>query len=228
MSVHQGHRARVKEKFLDNGFHGMHPHEILEFLLFFSIPRGDTNPIAHELIATFGSITEVFDAPIEELIKIKGIGESSAILIKSVPQFAREYAQGQNLNNRITTTYEAGNHLVPKFIGRTKETFFVTMLDNKSHIIKDVLVSEGTVNQVSVNVRKVVELSIKYQAVKVVMAHNHPKGFAFPSTSDEYTTYKIRDALNLIGIELFDHLIVVEDDYVSMRDSGCMNKYLPE
>ncbi|MFI3227822.1 MAG: DNA repair protein RadC [Clostridia bacterium] len=224
MSVHQGHRNRVKEKFLENGFRGMHPHEKLEFLLFFSIPRGDTNPIAHNLLERFGNIAGVFDATIEELSKVKGVGINTAILIKAIPQFAREYAESTRTLNIISSTTEAGKHMLPKFIGCTRETLYITLLDNKSNVIKDVFISEGTVNQVSVNVRKIIELSIKYEASRVILGHNHPNGLALPSLADEYTTNKVRDALALIGVDLFDHIVVADDDYVSMYDSGYFSK----
>lgn len=220
MSIHNGHRQRVKEKFLDKGLDGMHPHEVLEFLLFFSVPRGDTNPIAHNLIKRFGNIAGVFDAQFEELMKIEGIGVNSAMLIKAVPQFMREYAQSTCELKIINSSKSAGEYFLPKFIGRTEETFFAVLLDNKSHILKDVLISTGSVNQVNVNIRRMVELSLKHQAAVVILAHNHPNGRAKPSMADISTTNKIKSALALVGITLSDHIIVANEDYISLADEG--------
>lgn len=220
MSVHNGHRQRVKDRFLEQGFVGMHPHEILEFLLFFSIPRGDTNPTAHILIEKYGSIAKVFDAPYEELIEIDGIGANSAILIKSLPQFAREYSQSSCDIKIINSTEVAGEYFMPHFVGRTEETLFLLTLDNKGSVIKNVLVAEGSVNQVNINVRKIVELSLKHNSSMVIIAHNHPNGVALPSLADISATKKVKSALELVGITLFDHIIVANDDYVSLADSG--------
>lgn len=220
MSVHDGHRKRVKKKFLDQGLEGMYPHEVLEFLLFFAVPRGDTNPIAHNLIKNYKNIAGVLDAPIEDLMNIDGIGENTAIFLKLLPEFFREYSIAKCEVNIIKNSKSAGEYYLPKFVGRTVESFFITLLDNKAHIIKDVLISVGTVNQVSVNVRKIVEIALKNNAALVILAHNHPNGVATPSLIDLTTTDKIKNALGLVNITLFDHIIVANEEYISLADIG--------
>ena len=222
MSIHTGHRKRVKAKFLESNTSNMYPHEILEFLLFFSIPRGDTNPIAHRLLDYFGSINLVFDARYEDLLKIEGIGENTATLLKSIPHLTREYLNAGNNNKILNSTSLAGEYLIPKFVGRTEETIILTMLDNKMGVIKCVILTEGSVNSAHLNTRKVVELCIQYQAATIVLAHNHPNGVAQPSTADIITTKKLKDALFLINVELVDHIIVANDTFISMADTNCI------
>lgn len=218
MSMHSGHRDRVKQKVLENGFQGMHHHEILEFLLFYSVPRSDTNPLAHALIEHFGGLEYVFEATVEELTEVKGIGEHTAILIHSIPLFAREYATASSKIKKIQSTTDATSFLIPKFIGRTEETFILVTLDNKSKITRDIIISRGTVNQISVHIRKIIEMSLKYKASRVIIAHNHPHGSATPSLTDIETTRKIKTALEQVGITLFDHIIVVGEEFLSMAE----------
>lgn len=218
MSIHSGHRDRVKQKILENGFLGMHHHEILEFLLFYSVPRSDTNPLAHELISHFGGLEYVFEASVEDLMKVKGVGEHSAILIHSIPLLAREYANASCKMEKITSTDDAEKFLIPKFIGRTQETFILVTLDNKSKITRDVIISEGTVNQINIHIRKIMEISLQYKASRVIIAHNHPHGSAYPSLIDIETTRKIKSALTSVGIILFDHIIVAGDECLSMME----------
>lgn len=220
MSIHNGHRNRIKQKFLEHGFQGFHPHEILEFLLFYSTPRRDTNPIAHELIEHYGDISSVFDAPFEELIKIKGVTENSATLIKSIPYFSRVYLESSHKNFILDSTDACGKYLIPKFIGRTDETVIIVLLDNKLSVINAKVLNEGSVNNTHIDVRKIVEHCIKHNASSVILSHNHPSGVALPSSADIHTTLKIKTTLQAIGIRLLDHIVVAGDDFVSMADSS--------
>ena len=220
MSVHKGHRKRVKEKILECGFKSMNPHEVLEFLLFFANPRGDTNPIAHTLLNHFGDIQSVFEASYEELLEINGIGENAAILILSIPHFSREYLSSKNKNTLLNTSALSGKYLIPRFVGRTEETVILTLLDNKMCVIKSLVLTEGSVNSTHINIRNVVELSLKHKASAIILAHNHPNGIALPSAADIHTTRKLREALILISVSLSDHIIVADDDFVSMADSN--------
>lgn len=219
MSIHKGHRQRVREKFLKSEFNSMHPHEILEFLLFFALRQGDTNPIAHELINEYGTLTGVFDAPYDDLLKIKGLGENSAILLKMIAPLAREYMSSSVENFSITSTKLAVEFLKPQFIGRVDETVVLTVLDNKSSVIKSDIIHVGSVNSVNVNVRKIVEYCFKYNASAIILAHNHPNGIAIPSNADIITTKKLKDAVELLGIKFLDHIVIGANDFVSMADN---------
>ena len=220
-NIHEGHRKRMKERFIKSGLDDFAPHNILELLLFYSIPRGDTNPVAHRLIDTFGSLSGVFDATPEELAKVDGVGENSAILISMIPQIARKYLEDKaDTANIVGGCSDIGAFLLPKFVGRTNEALMMVSIDNKNKIISCSVVAEGTVDSAKVSRRKIMEEAMKVKATRVILAHNHPCGVAVPSSEDVVMTKEIGRLFAQVGIELVDHIIVANDDYVSMAASG--------
>ena len=220
-NLHEGHRKRMKERFIKSGLDDFAPHNILELLLFYSIPRGDTNPVAHRLIDTFGSLSGVFDATPEELAKVDGVGENSAILISMIPQIARKYLEDKaDTANIVGGCSDIGEFLLPKFVGRTNEALMMVSIDNKNKIISCSVVAEGTVDSAKVSRRKIMEEAMKVKATRVILAHNHPCGVAVPSSEDVIMTKEIGRLFAQVGIELVDHIIVANDDYVSMAASG--------
>lgn len=220
-NIHEGHRKRMKERFLKSGLDDFAPHNVLEFLLFYSIPRGDTNPIAHRLIDAFGSLSGVFDATPEELMKVSGVGESTAILISMIPQMARKYLEDKaDAVNVVGGCGDIGAYLLPKFVGRTNEALMMVSIDNKNKVISCSVVAEGTVDSAKVSRRKVMEEAMKVKATRVILAHNHPRGVAVPSAEDVAMTREIGRLFAQVGIELVDHIIIADDDYVSMAASG--------
>lgn len=221
--MHEGHRERIKEKFLKNGLDYFEPHEILELLLFNAIPRKDTNEIAHKLLDNFGSLSGVFDAPYEELLKVEGIGQSSAALLKLIPQLSRCYLDDKQCDKaRVYNTESAGKMLLHKFIGRTNEVVVLLLLDSKGRQLYCGVVNEGSVNTVPIYIRKIVELAVRYNAASAILAHNHPSGNTMPSAGDMTSTKDVFQALQTVNVWLNDHIIVVEGDYFSMADSGLM------
>ena len=220
-NIHEGHRKRMKERFMKSGLDDFAPHNVLEFLLFYSIPRGDTNPIAHRLIDAFGSLSGVFDATPEELMKVSGVGESTAILISMIPQMARKYLEDKaDAVNVVGGCGDIGAYLLPKFVGRTNEALMMVSIDNKNKVISCSVVAEGTVDSAKVSRRKVMEEAMKVKVTRVILAHNHPRGVAVPSAEDVAMTREIGRLFAQVGIELVDHIIIADDDYVSMAASG--------
>ena len=221
MSVHDGHRSRMKNRFLEHGLDSFDDHNVLELLLFYAIPRGDVNPPAHELIKTFGSLAAVFDAPLDELVKVSGIGENTALLIKTIPQISRRYMISRTSSaNILNSTQNAGNYLMQFFYGERDEVVYMACLDAKCKVINCKLIFRGSVNSANISVRKLVENALLYNATSVIIAHNHTSGIALPSQEDLSTTRKIADALRAVDINLHDHIIVADDDYVSLADNG--------
>lgn len=221
--MHEGHRERVKAKFLQNGLDNFESHNILELLLYNVIPRKDTNIIAHKLLDTFGSLSGVFDAPYEELLKVEGIGSSAATLIKLIPQLCRHYLDDkQHDKNRIYNTESAGKMLLHKYIGRTNEVVVLLLLDSKGRQIYCGVVNEGSVNTVPIYVRRIMELAVRYNAAAAILSHNHPSGNTMPSAGDISSTKEVYKALAVVHVRLNDHIIVVDGDYFSMADSGLM------
>ncbi len=222
-SIHHEHRKRMKARFQKQGLDGLSDHEALELLLYFSVPRMDTNPIAHRLLDTFGTLHGVLDASPEALRSVNGIGESSALLLTLLREMMRRYATDKaekDLKNAsLNTTELLGAYLMPQFIGVAEERLIALATDIKGKVLGMEEMSRGTVRATDVNIRKLVEFAIRYQAASIILAHNHPGGLAIPSHDDMQTTRRIRDALQPLSIGLRDHIIVAGDDYVSMRDS---------
>ena len=217
MSIHSGHRKRLKERFLKSGFAGFEDHEVLELLLFYCIPRRDTNLIAHNLIERFGTFAQVLDAPISELKKVDGIGENAALFLSVLRQASGFYQINRNAKNKALTSTEAyGRYLVPYFSTQRREEVYLLCLDAKCMVLCCRKVGDGSINSTSISVRKIVEIALAANATSVVLAHNHPSGIAIPSAEDIATTKLVANALMMVDVVLNDHIIVADDDYTSM------------
>ena len=221
--IHAGHRQRVKERFLKEGLDAFAPHEILEMLLFFGIPRRDTNEIGHRLLDTFGSLSGVLEAPYGELTKVEGVTANAALLIAYAGRLARAYYDDRKACGTILQTVEqAGEYLRPKFLGRKEEAVYLVCLDNRDQVISGAVVREGSVNAADISVRTIVQHALAHNATQVILSHNHPSGFALPSRADVATTTRMAEALQAVDVHLLDHIIVAADDFVSMRDTPTM------
>lgn len=223
MSVHDGHRERMKSSFKKNGLDSMNDVNALELLLFYAIPRRDTNVIAHTLLDHFGSLSRVFSASIQELCAVEGVGENTAVLISMIPQLVRKsMVSDAEKITVIKNSKDAGKYLVPRFAFEQDEVALLVCLDSQKRVIGCFELGRGVVNKVSVDVRKVVELALRYKASSVILSHNHPDSFALPSLADTAMTEQIYRSLRLVGITLADHIIVSGEDYVSYLDSGML------
>ena len=221
MPIHDGHRQRLKERFRKEGLDGFTDIQALELLLFYALPRQDTNPIAHELLERFGNFADVLDTPVEKLTMVDGIGEHAALFLKTVQALSRYYDLSKIRQERcLPTIDDCGRYLVPFFKNRRNETVFLLSLDAKLKVLDCQEVGEGSINYASVPVRRVVEMALEAGATSVVLAHNHPSGIAIPSADDVQTTRRLARALASVEITLVDHIVVADDDYVSMVHSG--------
>ena len=220
-SIHKEHRKRLKKRFLDNGLDDFTDIQALELLLFYAIPRRDTNVIAHALLERFGSLSQVLEADAADLKKVNGIGEEAALLLTLMPQLARFYQVDRSKRLKCLTSLEdCGRYLLPYFFGRDTETVFLLCLDAKCKVLCCKEVGMGSVNAASISVRRIVETALAANATAVVLAHNHPSGMALPSDEDVLTTRRLAMALSAVEIRLVDHIVVADDDYVSMSQSG--------
>lgn len=221
MSIHAGHRQRLKERFLKDGLDNFEEHQVLELLLFYGIPQRDTNEIAHELIKKFGSLPKVLEATPEELMDVKYVGDNVSTLFKLITAVARYYQVSCAMREEILTTIDAcGKYLVPFFYQRPNETVFLLCLDAKCKVLSCEKVGEGGVNSAGVPIRKIVELALKANATSAILAHNHPSGLAIPSGEDIQTTRRVALALDAVEIGLVDHIIVADNDWTSLLQSG--------
>lgn len=226
MSIHNGHRERLKAQFSEHGLESFNEINALELLLFYAIPRSDTNPLAHKLLNRFGSLAAVFEASEQELRELEGIGESTALLLKLVPQLYKKSQIAKTAEiKQICTSADAGRFLMPRFMNESDEVVLVVFMDAKKSVIKCMEMGRGVVNGVDTSVRRIVEAALKCKSSSAILAHNHPDGIALPSREDDYFTKQLLSALKIVGIKLEDHIIVAGGEYVSLADSGLMGLY---
>ena len=215
--MHKDHRKHTKDRFLSEGLDSFEPHNVLELLLFYSIPQKDTNETAHMLINRFGSLSAVFDAPYDDLLTVPGISEHSATLIKLIPAISRRYAMEKNSKvTKLSSIEDIGKYLVARYLGVTEETVLLLLLDNKFGLIDCVKVHEGSVNSSAITMRKLIETALFKRASMVVLAHNPPSGVALPSSDDLFTTQQVKRAFDLVEIGMLAHIIVAGDTFTNI------------
>lgn len=220
-NLHKGHRERVLNDFLKNGFNEQTPpHKVLEFLLFYCVPRIDTNELAHELINKYGSVSGVLDAPIEELAKFKGLSLRGATLLKLIIPVSNIYRlEKADKIARFNSIGEIGKYLFERVRFFQTERFAVLILGADGKYKDFEILSNGDVNSVNISVRELLKLCLDKNGVIIAIAHNHPSGIAIPSSEDIALTRQLSEALSHAGLRLIDHIIAVNDDYVSMAES---------
>ena len=223
MSVHDGHRARKRAQFREHGLDAFADHEALELLLYYAVPRADTNPVAHRLLERFGSLDGVLSAPPGELEKVEGVGENAATLLALLlPLVRRARMTTAKTPVILNGTRAAGDYFTDLFFALREERLYEACLDAKGKLLRCDAVAEGGVDAVTLNLRKIVELAFRCNASAVILAHNHPSGVALPSPDDNQTTLMAWDALRKVGVELLDHIIVADDDFVSLKENGLL------
>ena len=226
MGMHDGHRQRLRERFQKDGLDNFDEINVLEILLFYIIPRQDTNEVAHRLLDRFGSLENVLDAKLEDLVTVKGISDNAATYLTLIREVSRYYqVRKADLGEPLNTVEAYCNVLVPQFLGRRNEMVYMLCLDAKSKMISCNLVGEGSLNSANVPVRKIIETALAANATMVVLAHNHPGGVAIPSAEDIYSTRHLAQVLGALDILLLDHVVVADNQAVSMVSSG---QYKPE
>ncbi len=219
-NLHKDHRQRVRTRYLSEGIRSMADHNIMELLLFYGIPYKDTNDIAHELIERFGDLNGVLDASAEELAKVNGIGENTAALIKLTHDIAAVYNERKTLSKIPAATEERFSEFLQlKYAGEAREIVYMLFVDAHGKIVRCVKICEGSPESVNVDNRTIVEAAIRNEANTIILAHNHPNGFAVPSTADIKATSDVIPLLKSINVNLIDHIIVADGDCFSMAKS---------
>lgn len=214
--IHSQHRQRLRKQFIDSGLDTMSDYQALELLLFYAIPRRDTNPISHALMDEFGSLSGVLSADIDMLTRVDGVGEIAASLIKLVPELTRRYLIDEVNNNTILQSIDQTvKYLQGLYVGRSDEILYMLCMDSRYRLKRTVLLHEGTLDKVAIYPRKIMEEIIKCNASNILLSHNHPCGSAKPSINDLDVTKSILAALQPMGIKLLDHIIIAKDGYYS-------------
>lgn len=206
---HENHRQRLRLRAREEGLGSFAPHEVLELLLFYAIPRVDTNELAHKLLDRFGSLSAVLEADYEELLSVPGIGENAAVFLTLLPQvFALYDRDRQGARPQLNTYQKASAYCKNLFAGKRVETFWVLCLDTHKHLLHASELFSGTPGETPVQVRRVVEYALQRKASSILLAHNHPSGSLEPSADDYLTTRRIAAALEPLGITVDDHILV--------------------
>jgi len=224
--TYEGHRKRLREKFLKSGLSGFHDYEIVELLLSLGTPRKDCKAAAKEAIKRFQTLRGVLDAPSEELQEISGIGAHSAFGIKLVQEVAREFLKAKIIDKPFyKSSQEVFDYLYHSMRGLRKEVFKVVYLNSQNQIINTVDLSEGTVNSSAVSPREVVEGAVKNNAAAMIFVHNHPSGSPEPSNNDKGLTRELVFAGRIMRMKVLDHIIIGDNRYYSFTGEGLIEEY---
>lgn len=215
-NLHEGHRQRLKEHILTHSPETLNEHQLLEALLFYSIPRIDTNPIAHELLFRFGSLNELFHADAKELKKVKGVTDNTVALLRLIPAIMRQSALSREQAEIISSTAEAAEFFAPYFEGIHEERIYLLSLNQRHQVVGCDLLSKGGQSQAIFDITEMARIALTHHAVSVLLAHNHPSGCCFPSDADMSTTRQCEKLLQLMHIHLEDHLVFGDDGYLSI------------
>lgn len=224
-NVHKDHRSRMRNKFSKKKFDGWEEHEILEMLLFYAIPRVNTNPIAHRLIDTFGCLSNVLDASVEDLQNVEGVGQSAAVYLKALGEVPGVYRRSKWVDNRknLSSVANMSNFCIDYLDNELEEVFAVITLDSQYNLKNKEIISRGLVNFVPVSIRKIAEIALRTNASYVVLCHNHPSGLPTPSREDIELTKDVISALSPLNVELIDHVVVGGGTYYSLAQHGYLN-----
>lgn len=223
---HKGHRKRVRERISAEGLGSFQPHEILEFLLFHTVPQKDTNLLAHKLISTFGSLQGVLDASAEELMSKGKLSENSAIFLSSLTDVFAYYEKNKKENSPINSPDKMTKLFRPYFIGQSKENLVAAFFDSGLKVKNIKLINTGQENGLNFNTKEILRLAITTEAHSVAIAHNHPVSSATPSKDDINTTSELKNQLELFDIKLTDHIIFGTNSTFSFANNEQLNCFI--
>lgn len=219
--MHEGHRKRLKDRFIAEGLKNFEPHQVLELLLFYVIPRRDTNEIAHHLLKKFKTFADILEADVPDLMRVEGIGENAAIFLSLISASSAYYLQSKHGEKPILdSSSKAGEFVKSLFVGQKYEVFYAVCLDNQNRVTWADVLFEGTLNETVIYPRIIVEIALRHRANSLIIAHNHPGGSLKPSQADIQATQSIKNALETIQIKLLDHIIVGDNAYMSFAEKG--------
>ncbi len=216
-----GHRARLRQRLLEGGPEALADYEVLEYLLYGAQARGDTKPIAKDLLKRFGSLAAVLDASPDALRKVKGVSDASIGALKIAALAARRMARGEVRQQPVLGSWQALlDYLAIDMAALTVERVRVLYLNAQNRLILDHHVGDGTVDEAAIHPREVIRRGMDVGATALILVHNHPSGNPEPSRSDIQITQRIAEAGRLLGITVHDHVIVGREGHVSLKAKG--------
>lgn len=219
-----GHRERLRRRFLLGGGRDMPDYELLELLLLtIAIPRRDVKPLAKELIRKFGSFAEVVNAPLEELMLVKGVKENTAAVLRIVRECSvrSSWQSLRGMDAPVISDFDAMvDYCRSAMAYQTVEEFRIIFLNSKLYVIGEEIQQRGTVDQVAIHPREVIKSAMMHGASAMILVHNHPSGIVTPSKADMEITKRIKEAAEAVSIRLFDHLIISKSSVYSFHNQG--------
>jgi DNA repair protein RadC len=216
-----GHRHRMRDRLLDRGPDSLADYELLEMLLFFAQPKGDTKRVAKRLINRFGSYANVLAASPQDLQGVDGVGRFSVAALKLVHASALRLSRGEVLDQPILNNWDQLMEYLNAAMARERvEQFRILFLDTKNRLIADEVQSRGTINQTPVYPREVAKRALDLHAASVILAHNHPSGDPTPSMADLDMTSQLQRLLKQLEVALHDHVIIGNGKWISLRQEG--------
>lgn len=222
VNIHKDHRSRLKAQYIENGVEYLTDIQKLELLLFYALPQKDTNPLAHKLLDSFGSLKAVLNAEVKQLVKVPGIKESTAILINMVSGLM--HCINMPTDNYFITSSSAARVFCSKlFHGVSVEYFYVVCLGKDNKVLKYMLIEKGSKSEAKVQIRDITEFAIDQKCNRILLAHNHPSGKAIASDEDIKFTYTTLCSCLINNIDILDHVIVGTDRSISMQEQGILD-----
>lgn len=222
-SIHTGHRDRMRQRYLETGPDSFATHELLEMLLYGTIPRGDTNEIAHHLLEEFGSLSNLIEADPHEIAKTAGVAWKSAVFLSMLHEVVRRYEREKREQKLALTSIDRSVQYCGGLLKyRTEERFYVICMDSRRKILHTAKIAEGSVDTATINPRTVTEKALRYKATGVLLCHNHPGGNVRPSSEDIAITVKLREVLEILGVQVVDHIIIGENQYFSFFENDLL------
>ena len=216
--THKGHRERLKKRFL-NSPDSFEDHELLELILFYSIPRKNTNETAHKLLERFGSLKGILDASVDALVEVDNIGDNTALYIKAMAKLLSRYETNKQKSDGVLKSPAAlSAFLRSLFVGTQNECSFIVLFDNSKNLITYEKIGEGFSMEHTLSLRKIASCAISSNATSALLVHNHPNGRALPSGEDIHATNRIKQILESFGIILMEHFIVADNDCVPIMN----------
>jgi DNA repair protein RadC len=217
----EGHRARLRARFLAGGPDSIAEHELIEMTLFLALPRRDTKPLVRALLARFGSYAAVISASVPDLLEVEGLGDAGVTALKIVQAAALRLARAEVLHRPVLNNWDRLIEYLQAAMSREKiEQFRVLFLDNRNRLMADEAQSTGTVNLTPVYPREVVKRALELHASAIILVHNHPSGDPSPSEADIEMTREIRHAAQALSVVLHDHIIIGNGQWRSFRQMG--------
>lgn len=222
--IHAGHRQRMHDRVSQYGLESLAEHEVLEYLLYFTNAQRNTNPIAHALLEQFGDLAGVLEATEAELCQVEGVGPASARLLHLLPQVCACYNRSRtNDRRKLQTVEQMGSYMMNRFRGLNKERVLLVCLDKNRRITNTSWLNAGKDDQVDLPVQEAIAQAVRMRACNVLICHNHPNGNVLPSRQDIEATAELARGMHLVGVRLLDHIIVTENEFISLRQRNEMS-----